>query len=217
MIHCLNNWISQVWELTVDFLTLNAIRRHPQIIKEPEPCIVRPSGVNIVVCTQPASIHFISAEAQLLSEGRTSTSYPGLVSLWKPHFLLEGKGGCMTKMKPVGHHLLGPWALRCVVKRQNKNRRKRWRYHIPFTAVRQKQGSHAALVLHSLTLQPSTSPRKGVTHETQTTEESSLVCPSHMCPRSKTDKNVLPKGRTEAYGGQGSKVPPRAEVQSATD
>ena len=120
-------------------------------------------------------------------------------------------------MKPVGHHLLGPWALRCVVKRQNKNRRKRWRYHIPFTAVRQKQGSHAALVLHSLTLQPSTSPRKGVTHETQTTEESSLVCPSHMCPRSKTDKNVLPKGRTEAYGGQGSKVPPRAEVQSATD
>lgn len=68
MIHYLNNWISQVWVLTVDFLMLNAIRRHPQIMKEPEPCIIRPSGVNIIVCTQPASIQSISAEAQLLSE-----------------------------------------------------------------------------------------------------------------------------------------------------
>lgn len=55
-----------------------------------------------------------------------------------------------------------------------------------------KQGSHAALVLDSLTLQPSTSPRKGVTHETQTTEEPSLVCPSHMWPQSRMDKNSFP-------------------------
>ena len=75
--------------LTVDFPTINVIQRHPQIVKkESELYIVKPSGVDIVVFTQPATIH--SRRSPTFVRGSTPIPYPGHVALGEPQFLLDG-------------------------------------------------------------------------------------------------------------------------------